>query len=115
MILLLGRKHYPRTKELLCRQNITQRAVKAKREQPDDLIFQAMAASIKHGDLLGSLRDMNCFYEKANFKEEVNFALSLSAVMDHLNLIQIAICREATRFSDLKKSITDFWNFKMAF
>ena len=83
--------------------------------QPDDHICQGMAAKLKNEDLLGSLREMDRLYEKANFNEEAKFGLLRSAVMEHLDLAQFAIYRGSTSFRDLKKSIKDFWNGRMAF
>ena len=83
--------------------------------QPDDIIRQAMGAELKNEDLLGSLREMDRLYEKANFNEEAKFGLLRSAVMEHLDLAQFAIYRGSTSYGDLKNSIKDFWNGRMAF
>ena len=83
--------------------------------QPDDIICQSMAAVWKNEDLVGSLLELDRLYVKLNFNEEAKFGLLRSAVMEHLDLAQFAIYRGSKIYGDLKKSIKDFWNGRMAF
>ena len=70
-------------------------------ESLEDVIRDAMAARISFGDLIWSLRNADRLYEKAGFNEEARLGLLRNAVMEHLELAQVAIYRGAETYRDL--------------
>lgn len=74
-----------------------------------------MASRLTFGDLNGSLGGLTRLHGKAGFNDEAKFELLRNAVMEHLELAQVAIYRRAKTSKDLFRAIMDFWSGFCAF
>ena len=77
-------------------------------EEPEDNIRRAIAARLDYQDLIGSLREMDRWLEKAGFNSEARFGLLRNSVMQFSDLAQFAIYRGATTYESLRTTVKDF-------
>ena len=83
--------------------------------EPEENIRLAVVSRLDGNDLLASLNEMDCRFEKASFNTEAKFGLLRSAVMEHVDVSQFVLYRSPTTYEGLKKADKDFVAGRKAF
>lgn len=68
---------------------------------PQDSIRGAMHCKFRPVDMATSLTDMYVCFKKANFNDEAQFGVLRNAVMDHMDLAQYVLLRDASGYETL--------------
>ena len=79
-----------------------------KSPRPEANIQKAMSCRLDGENLLASMDEMKKLYRRAGFNNEAKYGLLRNAVMEPLDVAQVAIYRSPTTYEELRKTVKDF-------
>ena len=77
-------------------------------KEPEDNIRRAIAARLDYQVLIGSLREMDRWFEKAGFNSEARFGLLRNSMMQCPHLAPFAVYRGAITYKSLRTTVKDY-------